>query len=65
MYDEYFGFLEKPFENDLDQRFFFPSESHAEALAALSYFVNEGKGFALICGDVGTGKTMLINWVRR
>ncbi|MEJ5363467.1 MAG: AAA family ATPase [Desulfosoma sp.] len=61
MYTTYFGFSDPPFENNLDQRFFYLSEGHREVLAALLYFVREGKGFALVCGDVGTGKTMLIN----
>ena len=61
MYNSYFGFSDSPFENNLDQRFLFLSENHKEVLAALHYFVREKKGFALVCGDVGTGKTMLIN----
>ncbi|MFZ2087724.1 MAG: AAA family ATPase [Desulfobaccales bacterium] len=61
MYNAYFGFSESPFENNLDQRFLFLSESHTEVLAALFYFVKEKKGLALVCGDVGTGKTMLIH----
>jgi general secretion pathway protein A len=61
MYNSYFGFSESPFENNLDQRFFFMCEDHREVLAALMYFVLERKGLALVCGDVGTGKTMLIN----
>jgi general secretion pathway protein A len=61
MYNAYFGFSESPFENNLDQRFLFLSEGHTEVLAALFYFVKERKGLALICGDVGTGKTMLIH----
>jgi len=61
MYNSYFGFSTSPFENNLDQRFLFLSEDHNEVLAALLYFIREGKAFALFCGDVGTGKTMLIN----
>ena len=61
MYTTYFGLSDPPFENNLDQRFFYLSEGHREVLAALLYFVRAGKGFALVCGDVGTGKTMLIN----
>jgi general secretion pathway protein A len=61
MYNAYFGFSESPFENNLDQRFLFLSESHTEVLAALFYLVKEKKGLALVCGDVGTGKTMLIH----
>jgi type II secretory pathway predicted ATPase ExeA len=61
MYNSYFGFLESPFENTLDQKFLFLSDDHREVLAALLYFIKEEKGFAIFCGDVGTGKTMLIN----
>ena len=61
MYNEYFGFSESPFENNLDQRFLFLSEDHKEVLAALLYFIKENKAFAMLCGDVGAGKTTLIN----
>jgi Type II secretory pathway, component ExeA (predicted ATPase) len=60
MYNEYFGFSESPFENNLDQRFLFLSEDHKEVLAALLYFIKENKAFAMLCGDVGAGKTTLI-----
>jgi general secretion pathway protein A len=61
MYNAYFGFSCSPFENTLDQRFLFLSEGHEEAIAALLYFVKEKKSFALVCGDVGTGKTMIVH----
>lgn len=61
MYNSLFGFVEAPFENKLDQRFLFLGRDHAEVLAALLYFSRERKGLAMICGDVGTGKTMLLN----
>ncbi len=61
MYNEHYGFSASPFENNLDQRFLYLSEDHREVLAALLYFIKEKKGFALLCGDVGTGKTMLVN----
>ncbi len=61
MYNSYFGFSQSPFENNLDQRFLFLGEDHREVLAALLYFFETKKGFAIVCGDVGTGKTMLIN----
>ncbi len=61
MYNAYFGFFDSPFENNLDQRFLFLSEDHREILAALLYFAETKKGFAIVCGDVGTGKSMLIN----
>jgi general secretion pathway protein A len=61
MYNDYFNFSALPFENNLDQRFLFHSEDHNEVLASLHYFVKTNKSFAIVCGDVGTGKTMLIN----
>jgi general secretion pathway protein A len=61
MYNTYFGFTDSPFENTLDQRFLYLSSDHGEVLAALLYFVKEKKGLAMVCGDVGTGKTMMIN----
>jgi len=61
MYNSYFGFSQSPFENNLDQRFLFLGEDHREVLAALLYFAEAKKGLAIVCGDVGTGKTMLIN----
>jgi general secretion pathway protein A len=61
MYKTYFGFSESPFENTLDQRFLFLGEEHQEVLSALLYFVQTKKAFALVCGDVGTGKTMLLS----
>ncbi|MFP3867350.1 MAG: AAA family ATPase [Desulfobacteraceae bacterium] len=60
MYKEYFGFSESPFENNLDQRFLFLTPDHKEILAGLQYFVKYRKGLAIVCGDVGTGKTMLL-----
>ncbi len=61
MYNSYYGFSEAPFENKLDQNFLFLGEDHSEVLAALLYFIKQSKGFAVVSGDVGTGKSMLIN----
>lgn len=61
MYISYFNFSRSPFENNSDQRFLFLGDDHQEVLAALLYFIEAQKGFAIVCGDVGTGKTMLIN----
>ena len=63
MLNSYFGFSCSPFENTLDQRFMFLSACHEEVIAALLYFIREKKSFALVCGDVGTGKTMIIHHV--
>ncbi len=61
IYNSSFGFSEAPFENKLDQRFLFLGRDHGEVLAALLYFMREEKGLAMVCGDVGTGKTMLLH----
>jgi len=57
MYQEYFGFKTMPFNTTPDSRFFFPSAKHAEALARLIYAITERKGFVVITGEVGAGKT--------
>lgn len=61
MYSDHFGFSQLPFENSLDAKFLYLGESHEEVLAALLYFVRERKSFAMVTGDVGTGKTMLLS----
>ncbi len=58
-YIEYFGLKEKPFGITPDPSFFFESATHREALDHLGFFIGLKEGFALISGDVGTGKTML------
>ncbi|HVP35662.1 MAG TPA: AAA family ATPase [Terriglobales bacterium] len=58
-YREFFGFKEEPFSVTPDPKFFFFSNSHAEALNHLRYGIYEGMGFTLITGEPGTGKTIL------
>src|SRR4030042_2933918 len=60
MYNQYYGFKERPFEITPDPDFLFLSESHREAFADLVYSAKEGKGFTVITGEVGTGKTTLV-----
>jgi general secretion pathway protein A len=57
MYEKYYGFKEKPFNTTPDSRFFFPSAKHSEALNSLIYAINERKGFVVITGEIGAGKT--------
>jgi general secretion pathway protein A len=59
MYTLFYGFIEKPFEITPDPRFLYLSDCHKEALANLLYAAKEGKGFTVISGEVGTGKTMV------
>jgi general secretion pathway protein A len=61
MYERFFGLTCNPFGMTPDPRFHFASAAHREALAALSYAVNERRGFMTLVGEVGTGKTTLIN----
>lgn len=59
MYTSFYNLLALPFENTPDPRFFFASEQHREALAAIEYTIRTRKGFVMVTGDVGTGKTMI------
>ena len=61
MYLEHYGLNAKPFQITTDPDFLWLGEKHAEALATLKYGIIENKGFLLLTGDVGTGKTALIN----
>ena len=56
----FFGLLQKPFNPTPDPRFLYPSPGHREGLAHLLYGVQEHKGFILLTGEVGTGKTTLL-----
>lgn len=61
MYNRFFGFARDPFRVNPDPSFLFMSEGHAEALATLVYAVQERKGFITLTGEVGTGKTTILN----
>jgi general secretion pathway protein A len=60
MYLNFYRLNSKPFQITTDPRFLWLGEKHAEALATLKYGILEDKGFLLLTGDVGTGKTALI-----
>jgi general secretion pathway protein A len=60
MYRKFYGLTRNPFELSPDPFFFFPTPSHNEALATLSYAVLQQKGFVVVTGEVGTGKTLLL-----
>lgn len=59
MYTAHFGLNAAPFSITPDPHYFYSSTGHSEALAHLIYGVNEGPGFILLTGEVGTGKTTL------
>jgi len=59
MYESFYGFTEQPFSLTPDPRFLWPSETHEEGFATLYYGITRRKGFLLLTGEVGTGKTTL------
>jgi len=59
MYENYYGFLEKPFSLTPDPKYLYRSPSHANAFDLLQYAVARREGFVVITGDIGTGKTTL------
>ncbi len=60
MYTEFYNLKEKPFELTPSPRYLYLGEVHKEALAFLTYGVVERKGFILLTGEVGTGKTTMV-----
>lgn len=61
MYSDYWQLNGSPFENDVDTRFYFESESHHAALLKLRYMIENDKGSGLIVGETGAGKTYILN----
>lgn len=59
MYLAHFGLAQAPFATTPDTRFLYLSRRHEEALAALLYGISERKGFIVVTGEIGTGKTTL------
>src|SRR6516164_3937504 len=69
MYKQFFGLQENPFNVNPDPRYLFLTEHIQEALSSLTYGIHKRKGFILLSGEVGTGKTTLVNklleWLHR
>ena len=61
MYKKFFGLKENPFNVNPDPRYLFLTHHTQEALACLTYGIETRKGFILLTGEVGTGKTTLID----
>src|SRR3989442_5247390 len=59
MYEAYWGLSEPPFDNSPNQKFFYLSPEHEEALVRLMYAVRQRKGCAMLTGEYGCGKTTL------
>jgi general secretion pathway protein A len=64
MYNAFFGFEESPFSLSPDPAFLYRSQQHEEALANLIYGVQSRKGFIVLTGEVGTGKTTMLECLR-
>jgi general secretion pathway protein A len=64
MYESYWQLTERPFENCVDPRFYYPGQSHQAALLKLRYAVENHRGGALLAGPAGAGKTLLVNLLR-
>ena len=65
MYKTFFNLTRNPFDLTPDPAFLFPTKRHNEALAALYYGVRQHKGFVVVTGEVGTGKTLLLRCLLR
>lgn len=65
MYLSFYNLRQNPFQISTDSRFLWLGPKHEEALATLRYGVRDNKGFLLLTGDVGTGKTTLVNALLR
>jgi len=63
MYEQFYGLKENPFNVTPNPEYIYLGENHREALAQLFYGVRERKGFIVITGEVGTGKTTLIHYL--
>lgn len=64
MYYEHYQLKYGPFDNSPDPRFFYASEDHTEAMAAIEYTVRMRKGMVLVSGDIGTGKTTISQTIK-
>ena len=64
MYQAYFKLKENPFTTSPDPRFFYLAPSHAESMAKCEYAIRNKSGLAVVYGDVGTGKTTILNKLR-
>ena len=69
MYKDYFGLKTNPFNVSPDPRFLVPTRETKETFASLTYGVQQRRGFILLTGEVGTGKTTILNtfleWLRK
>ena len=60
MYTDFYKLTGRPFQLTPDPRFYFDTRTHRKAMAYLTYGINQGEGFIIITGDIGSGKTTLV-----
>ncbi len=65
MYESFYGLREKPFNLTPDPDYFYMSPGHENVFTHLEYAIQESKGFVVVTGEVGSGKTTLINYLLR
>lgn len=65
MYESYYGLSGKPFQLSPDPEFFFGSRGHRRAMAYLEYGLHQAEGFIVVTGEVGAGKTTLVQQLLR
>jgi len=63
MYEKFYGFSEKPFNILPDPDYLYMSKAHENAYTHLEYAIMENKGFVVVTGEIGSGKTTLINYL--
>lgn len=63
MYESYYGLKKNPFSIVPDPQYLYLGTSHREALSQLLYGIKEKKGFIVLTGEVGTGKTILLHYL--
>ena len=65
MYEQFYGLRAKPFALTPDPAYLYLGNSHRFALTLLDYALQEGSGFALVSGEIGSGKTTIIHYLLR
>jgi general secretion pathway protein A len=63
MYESFYGFKEKPFDLHPDPDYLYMSRVHEDTYTHLEYAIVENKGFVVVTGEIGSGKTTLINYL--
>lgn len=63
MYTDFYNFSSRPFQLSPNHRFFFASKGHRRAMAYLTYGLHQREGLIVVTGDVGTGKTTLVDYL--